>query len=209
LHPGRLTAAALAIALAGVAWSGESRAEKLASLPPASAAVTPLRTASAIPAWSDFCQRHPIECRLDLAEPATIVLTKDTWKAIQEVNRRVNAALRPLSDHDHWGRLDRWDIPDDGFGDCEDYQLLKRRLLADKGFPRRAMRMTVVINDQGEGHAVLTVRTSRGDLILDNQRSAVLPWDRTGYTFVKREGQDSAEWVSLGGVMSPLTTANR
>ena len=135
----------------------------------------------AIPAWNDFCQRYPRECLVDLAEPATVTLTKATWNAILEVNRRVNAAIAPLSDHDHWGALDRWDLPSDGYGDCEDFQLLKRRLLADQGLPRRAMRMTVVINRQGEGHAVLMVRTDPGDLILDNQRSAVLPWDQTGY----------------------------
>ena len=30
--------------------------------------------------------------------------------------------------------------------------------------------MTVVIDEQGEGHAVLMVRTDRGDFILDNKR---------------------------------------
>jgi len=61
-------------------------------------------------------------------------------------------------------------------GDCEDYQLLKRKLLVEAGLPRRAMRMTVVIDDIDEGHALLTVRTDAGDLILDNKVDAVLPW---------------------------------
>ena len=51
--------------------------------------------------------------------------------------------------------------------------------------------MTVVIDEKGEGHAVLTLITSRGDLILDNKTNAVLPWTQTGYTFVKRESQDA------------------
>jgi predicted transglutaminase-like cysteine proteinase len=110
---------------------------------------------------------------------------------------------------EHWGVVDRWDFPEDGYGDCEDYQLLKRKLLAERGLSRRAMRMTVVIDEQGEGHAVLMIRTSRGDYILDNKTSAVLPWRDTGYTYVKREGQDSTAWVSLGGVSSPTATANR
>jgi hypothetical protein len=37
----------------------------------------------------------------------------------------------------------------------------------------------------------------------------VLPWHETGYVYVKREGQDSMTWVSLGGVTSPTSTANR
>ena len=103
---------------------------------------------------------------------------------------------------------DRWDLAEDGAGDCEDFQLLKRHRLVEAGLPRRAMRMTVVLDDQDEGHAVLMVRTDRGDLILDNKTMAVLPWQRTPYTYVKREGQDSAAWVSLNGVASPVATAN-
>ena len=103
---------------------------------------------------------------------------------------------------------DRWDIPDDGYGDCEDYQLLKRKLLVKAGLPRRALRMTVVVDQQGEGHAVLMVRTDRGDFILDNKQNSILPWSQTKYRFVKRESDNGRSWVSLGGVESPLATAN-
>ena len=91
----------------------------------------------------------------------------------------------------------------------EDIQLLKRKLLAERGLPRRAMRMTVVIDDRGEGHAVLMMRTDRGDFILDNKTNAILPWDQTGFTFSKREGHDSTAWLSLGGFTSPIATAKR
>jgi predicted transglutaminase-like cysteine proteinase len=82
-------------------------------------------------------------------------------------------------------------------------------MLAERGLSRRAMRMTVVIDELNEGHAVLMIRTDRGDYILDNKTNAVLPWDQTGYVYVKREGQDSTAWTSLGGVTSPTATANR
>jgi predicted transglutaminase-like cysteine proteinase len=121
----------------------------------------------------------------------------------------VNTTIRPITDKDHWGIVDRWEFPDDGMGDCEDYQILKRKMLVDRGLPRRAMRMTVVIDELGEGHAVLTVRTDRGNFILDNKTMAILPEDQTGYVFVKRESQDAVGWVSLGGRSSPATTANR
>ena len=71
------------------------------------------------------------------------------------------------------------------------------------------MRMTVVIDEKGEGHAVLMVRTDRGDFVLDNKTSAVLPWHQTGYVYIKREGQNGSAWVSLGGATSPTVTANR
>jgi predicted transglutaminase-like cysteine proteinase len=121
----------------------------------------------------------------------------------------VNKRIKPITDQEHWGVVDRWDFPNDGEGDCEDYQLLKRKILARAGLPRRAMRMTVVIDEEGQGHAVLTVRTSRGDFVLDNKHDAVLTWDQTPYTYVKRESQAGTGWVSLGGVASPTATANR
>jgi predicted transglutaminase-like cysteine proteinase len=143
------------------------------------------------------------------AEPAQITLTPKTWQALVTVNRKVNGTIKPMLDSDHWGVADRWDIPSDGYGDCEDFQLLKRKLLVETGLPRRAMRMTVVIDEKNEGHAVLIVRTDRGDFTLDNKTDDVLPWSETGYVFVKRESQDAIGWVSLGRATSPTATANR
>jgi predicted transglutaminase-like cysteine proteinase len=94
-------------------------------------------------------------------------------------------------------------------GDCEDIQLLKRKLLVEAGLPQRALRMIVVIDEEGQGHAVLMARTDRGDFILDNKRNAVLPWRMTGYIFIKREGADGPAWVALGDQPASVVTANR
>ena len=115
------------------------------------------------PAWTKFCERLPQECSIDLTEPETLSLTPETWGVIVEVNERVNSMIRAVTDWDHWGVEDRWDYPDDGAGDCEDIQLQKRRLLTAFGLPRRAMRMTVVLDELHAGHAVLMVLTDRGD----------------------------------------------
>jgi predicted transglutaminase-like cysteine proteinase len=186
-----------------------SEALNLAALPAASAPAVVSGVTKPVQAWVRFCEREPVECEVDSSEPETITLTRTIWQQIVAVNANVNAAIKPLTDEDHWGLADAWDLPSDGYGDCEDYQLLKRRLLVDAGLPRRALRMTVVIDEKGEGHAVLMVRTDRGDFILDNKVQAILPWHQTGYIFVKREGQDGPSWTSLGGAMSPVTTANR
>jgi predicted transglutaminase-like cysteine proteinase len=187
-----------------------TQAQTLASLPTAAQPIEKNGTAKPIAGWVKFCEQFASECAVDSAEPAVIQLTQQTWNTITSVNRRVNTKIKPVTDKDHWGIVDRWEFPDDGRGDCEDFQLLKRKLLAERGIPRRAMRMTVVIDELGEGHAVLMVRTDRGDYILDNKTSAVLPWDQTGYVYVKRESQDGMSWVSLGGrTASPTTTANR
>ena len=183
-------------------------ARPVAALPDASA-IGEGANARPVAAWNDFCARYPRECAVDAREPARITLTPAIRATLDSVNRRVNERIRPITDMAHWGVVDRWDFPDDGAGDCEDFQLLKRRMLVERGLPRRALRMTVVIDDIGEGHAVLMVRTDRGDLILDNKTNAILSGPRTGYTFIKREGQDGLAWVTLNGGASPVATANR
>ena len=201
---------ALAAALATWLAAGEAgAAQTLASLPSRTAPAEALGEARPVIAWTAFCRKYPGECAVDRNEPAQIALAPTVWQQIVATNRRVNASVRAVTDLDHWGQPDIWDLAEDGAGDCEDFQLLKRHLLAEAGLPRRAMRMTVVIDEKGEGHAVLMVRTDRGDLILDNKTDAILPWHQTGYTYVKRESQDAASWVSLGGATSPVSTANR
>jgi predicted transglutaminase-like cysteine proteinase len=160
-------------------------------------------------AWVRFCEQLPDDCAVDLAEPEAITLSPDIWSILVAVNGRVNSSVLPVTDQDHWGELDRWDYPDDGLGDCEDIQLLKRKLLVAAGVPQRTLRMTVVVDQRGAGHAVMMVRTDWGDFILDNKRNAVLPWRQTGYVYVKREGTDSMAWVSLGDQAAPIVTANR
>ena len=184
-------------------------AQTLAALPAASVPAATVGEARPVLGWVGFCERHPQECEVDVTEQATITLNGRLWQTIVSVNRQVNNSIKPMTDQAHWGVPDSWDFPTDGIGDCEDYQLFKRKLLSDAGIPRRAMRITVVIDEKREGHAVLMIRTDRGDFILDNKTSSILPWHQTGYTYVKREGQDGSAWVSLGGATAPMVTANR
>ncbi len=187
-----------------------AQAQTLAALPAASQPIESIGAAKPLLAWMKFCDSNPAECAVDVNEPETIELTPKIWKTIVSVNQRVNSTIKAVTDAEHWGVVDVWDFAEDGRGDCEDFQLLKRRILAESGLPRRAMRMTVVIDELGEGHAVLVIRTNRGDYVLDNKTSSVLPWSRTGYVYIKRESQHQVGWVSLGGIAtSPTTTANR
>ncbi|MGX5777308.1 transglutaminase-like cysteine peptidase [Methylorubrum zatmanii] len=208
-----LTARLLAgLALAGAflaAPAPQAEAQSTAALPAVTQAATTVGPARPIAAWAEFCERYAGECAVDRTEPALVTLTPALWQTINAVNRRINRAIEAVTDQEHWRAADRWDLAEDGRGDCEDYQLLKRHMLVEAGLPRRAMRMTVVIDEKGEGHAVLTILTNRGDLVLDNKTNAVLPWTQTGYTFIKRESQDTLGWVALGRDASPLTAANR
>lgn len=185
-------------------------AQTIAALPVSSNPIASMGAAKPLQGWTKFCDTYPAECAVDVSEPEIVELTPQVWKTIVSVNQRVNSSIKAVTDADHFGVVDTWGFPDDGRGDCEDFQLLKRRILVENGLPRRAMRMTVVIDELGEGHAVLVVRTDRGDYILDNKTSSILPWSRTGYVYIKRESQDTVGWVSLGGIAtSPTTTANR
>ncbi|WP_018261460.1 transglutaminase-like cysteine peptidase [Methylobacterium sp. WSM2598] len=208
-HRGSRSLLRTGLLLAGLLTASQATGQTLAALPPAGPLPVASGEAKPIPAWVEFCRRSAAECAVDPSEPETITLSPRVWQTILTVNRGVNGRIRPITDQEHWGVPDRWDLAEDGTGDCEDFQLLKRKLLAEGGLPRRAMRMTVVIDEKGEGHAVLMLRTDRGDLVLDNKTSAVLPWHRTGYTFIKRESQSAVAWVSLGGATGPTMTANR
>ena len=205
----RGVAAAIAIvtggALASLVAPAETAAQSL--LPEPAYQLASTGSARPVPAWHGFCERHPVECAVDASEPESITLTPSIWRLIERVNREVNAQIKPMTDIEQWGVVDSWDFPKTGYGDCEDYQLLKRKRLADAGLPRRAMRMTVVLDENNEGHAVLKIRTDRGDFILDNKIRNVVPWDRTQYVYIKREGTASIQWVSLGGVTSPTAVA--
>ncbi len=202
----RLVVGGAALALIG----GGALAQTKAAPPAPSQSITGGGAAKPIPGWVRFCEQHPEECAVAPSEPAKIILTPQAWQTLVRVNRQVNASIKPKTDQDHWGVEDRWDLAEDGYGDCEDYQLVKRKRLVEAGFSRRALRMTVVIDDEGAGHAVMMVRTDRGDFILDNKRNAVLSWQRTGYTYVKREGDSGQTWASLGGAFaSPVATAGR
>jgi len=158
--------------------------------------------------WTDFCNENPHDCDGKPLEARDAVLTQKSWKELVRVNKYVNEHVRPMTDIDHWGVVERWSYPDDGYGDCEDYVLLKRRMLLQAGFPRQALLITVVRDTKGEGHAVLTVKTDRGEFVLDNQEERIMAWTETNYRFVKRQSQiDPNVWVALGDPRPAIATA--
>jgi len=159
--------------------------------------------------WTEFCVEYYPECKTTPSVPRDILLTTQAWKQLKRINLWVNTHVKPMTDMDHWGVVERWNYPDDGYGDCEDYVLLKRRLLIQLGWPRESLLVTVVLANEDEGHAVLTVTTDKGDYVLDNEREDILPWSETGYHFVKRQSQfDPNVWVSLIDPQSVTATAS-
>jgi predicted transglutaminase-like cysteine proteinase len=160
------------------------------------------------PGWVEFCARQPSECTGPETAPRKLALSVNAWMELVRVNKWVNETIKPLTDLEHWNVVERWSYPDDGYGDCEDYVLLKRRILLQYGWPREALLVTVVRDKKGEGHAVLMVTTEKGDYVLDNQNKDVLLWSQTGYRFVKRQSQSHpGVWVLLGDPRPPIATA--
>ena len=192
-------AAAVAAALFGAVFANFSEASE-AGLPHAPFAA--VGEATSVPyGWVDFCGRRPEECELGKLKPLDVRMTRASWTQLNRVNKRVNDAIEPMTNLAHWGTtLDHWDYPVDGKGDCKVYALYKRKLLIEAGFPRQALLMTVVRDLEGDGHAILTVKTDRGEFVLDNLTDEIRPWDANGYTYLKRQAQDDPNvWLDLGG----------
>jgi predicted transglutaminase-like cysteine proteinase len=145
-----------------------------------------------------FCNQFPRECISFDSGNLRVKLTTAARKQLAFINESVNREIKPVSDQEQYGVVERWIYPESGQGDCEDYVLLKKKRLVESRWPASALLITVVKDEFGEGHAVLTVRTDRGDLILDNKRSEIMPWRETGYFFIKRQSaRDPQQWVSL------------
>jgi predicted transglutaminase-like cysteine proteinase len=166
-------------------------------------------TARAPIGWIEFCAQRAWECKVAPTAPRDVVLTTKAWKDLVRINRHVNTRVRPMTDAEHHGVVEKWSYPDDGYGDCEDYVLLKRRMLMEAGWPREALLVTVVREKNGNGHAVLTVKTDKGEFILDNQEERILLWSETSYRYVKRQSQsDPNRWVALGDPRPTIATAS-
>jgi predicted transglutaminase-like cysteine proteinase len=159
--------------------------------------------------WVEFCAEHSFECKVTPAAPRDVVLSNKAWADLTRINKWVNENVTPMTDLEHWGVVEKWSYPDDGYGDCEDYVLLKRRMLMEAGWPRAALLVTVVREKNGNGHAVLTVKTDKGEFILDNQEERILLWSETSYRYVKRQSQsDPNRWVALGDPRPTTATAS-
>jgi predicted transglutaminase-like cysteine proteinase len=191
----RILFSACVMAAIFIAWSVAAEA---APLPRASYAS--VGAATSVPyGWTDFCQRERAECLGPVLPPLDVNLTSATLAKLDRINRSVNQAIQPVTNLEHWGTmLDHWDYPLDGKGDCKVYALYKRKLLIDMGFPRQALLMTIVRDLEDEGHTILTVKTNRGDFVLDNLSDEIRAWDATGYRFVKRQSQEDPNvWLAL------------
>ncbi len=143
-----------------------------------------------------FCEQNPTLCAQH-GTGSRFEATPERLSDLDEVNRLVNRSVEPATDAEIYGISEYWTLPGEK-GDCEDYALLKQKILIGRGWPSSSLLLTVVRDEKGEGHAVLTARTSQGDFMLDNKSDDVRLWTRSTYQFVMRQSYlDPKVWVSL------------
>ena len=103
---------------------------------------------------------------------------RDGRARVGEINHAINLAIRPMEDLAQYGEVDVWSSPlvtfNTGAGDCEDYAIAKYVALQMAGIPAEDLRIVVVLDLNGEGHAVASVRLDGHWLILDNQEKAMV-----------------------------------
>lgn len=152
-----------------------------------------------------LCARAPQDCPAPRRSngPQRIALDAAAWSLLNRVNRGANAAHRPMTDLEAFGASDLWRRPD-GVADCEDYAIAKRAALIAYGVPAEALLIGVVEGREADYHAVLVVRTDRGDLVLDNLDPEIRTWTATDYVWVIRQSErDPARWVRITGAHAP------
>ena len=155
-----------------------------------------------------YCKSNPKSCSKERGHNRAMFLTQDRWNELLRVNDLVNRSVLPVSDETLYSQIEHWALPG-RYGDCEDYVLLKQQYLQQAGWPAGSVLITVVRDEYGEGHAVLTVRTDRGDFILDNQSTLIKHWSEVPYTFIKRQSvYHAAKWQDINDTREEvLTTA--
>lgn len=156
----------------------------------------------------EFCKKWPRECAQRPTDNGPEHMSGGLMRRLASVNRSVNGSVKPLNDVDIYGVDELWTYPAKGIGDCEDFVLEKRRRLSATGISLANLLITVVRKRDGEGHAVLTVRTDDGDYILDNLNNDVKLWSHTSYRYLKRQASNhTGRWVTLRGENNLLVGA--
>lgn len=148
----------------------------------------------------ELCMKIPNECKQKTESDSPIEFTDELWTIANEINDSVNA-IPPATDKEMWGEEEVWSYPDMNPGeraDAEDYVLEKRRRLMQAGLPAGGLLITVAKTPSGDGQALLTMRTTKGDFILDDREPRILPWEETGYRFLKRQSETaSSVWFTI------------
>lgn len=156
----------------------------------------------------DFMARNPDYIRLIRSRRSDKPLDggPETLALLDRVNREGNALIKWTDDRAAWGVTDIWDFPCESdhqlYDDCDSFALWKMRRLIELGVPSTPLMLTLGQVENGGGHAVLVVRTTTGDYVLDNRYSDVKTMNQIvalNYNLMWRvaSGDRMDRWVML------------
>lgn len=137
-----------------------------------------------------FCLNYASNCRADTVDQ--VAMSDRLMGMMIQVNSRVNGSMRYKAET---GMIDDWKIGG-RTGDCEDYALTKRAQLISKGVPAGALRIATTKTRRGEPHAILVVRTSKGDFVLDNLSAEVKTRRAAGYRLQQMSTSNPLVWTT-------------
>lgn len=153
----------------------------------------------------NYCKLYKSDCQIRSSRTKAPTLTRKRWNDLVKINTFSNNTIAPYTDQEIYNTEEHWAYPTN-YGDCEDYVLMKRHMLMERGWPASSLLITVVRQPNGEGHAVLTVRTDKADYVLDNLSGKILPWNKTPYTYLKRQDvKHSGRWADI---LDPRATSS-
>lgn len=144
-----------------------------------------------------FCQRYPSDCEPGLRAGAPVELDSKTAILLSRINREVNAAIVPARKDTVRDVSAAWAVAPHS-GDCNDYAVTKQHELLKYKLPASAVRLSEVKTSDWEGHLVLVVSTTKGELVLDNLTDEIRSWKETEYRWLKIQSKiDPHYWVEM------------
>lgn len=190
----------LVAAVAAPAMATETRPSVAGLLPVKESVAAPQGASGLCNAYDWACAKTGKRVTIDAA----------MLEVVKEVNGRVNRTVRPINDITQYGVAERWTLPSRRGGDCEDYALLKKQELIAAGIAPEQLLIATVLDRSQQSHAVLVLRTGKQDLVLDNMTGRILPWQQTGYSFLRLQNPAKPSgWVAVlaGGIFSDKAVA--
>lgn len=149
-------------------------------------------------AFTQFCLRYARECKPQrmLFRGGRLKATDQRLAALDRINRTVNSSILPERNTQGLAG-EKW-VLGPALGDCNDYAVTKRHQLRADGWPARAVLLSEVETASGEHHLVVVVRTSDGDLVLDNLTDRIMPWFNKPYRWVRIQTPENPNyWASI------------
>lgn len=147
--------------------------------------------------YRDFCARAVALCGAADQPLRKVPVSAAAIEVLEKYNQKFNNHILYRPDAALYGRTDYWVVATTA-GDCEDIALAKRAALIAAGWPPGALWLAIGRDTAGQTHAVLVLRSDKGDLVLDNRTSRVTFWHQSRLHWIARQVPgDSHYWRLL------------